>query len=341
MFNPVTANSLPPGIDGEKIAQQVDRMLKSEVFRDSPTQQRLLQYVVQESTSGHPKDLKEYNIGVAVFQRGEGFDPRTDSIVRVQMGLLRKRLTAYYQGGGAQDPVIIEVPKGRYLPTFSLPGAPVEESRAKPGEAAAADPESPSLPPSTEKRTGRRTSWWVAIAAIAATGAGIWIWQDRRKPAPPVLEDSAHFSATQHALWKPFLGPGRRTLLVVGTPLFISLQSGLYVRDSEVNEPEQIAQSKKMKELGALAPRSSWSTEIYTGIGEAMGVSLLTRFFATNETDLPLLRNRLARWQDATDGNLILLASLRFHTLNRELDLPSDFVLMDRPQHAPAIQPPR
>jgi hypothetical protein len=68
--------------------------------------------------------------------------------------------------------------------------------------------------------------------------------------------------------------------------------------------------------------------EIYTGLGEVVGVNLLGRFFQAAGSDLPLLRNRLTRWEDVTSGNLIFVASLRFHTLNQELNLPSDFVLM-------------
>jgi hypothetical protein len=328
IVNPVV--SLPPsGAEGEKIALQLGSILQSGAFRNSPTQQRLLQYVVQEATTGQSRDLKEYNIGVAVFQRGHQFDPRTDSIVRVQMGLLRKRLAAYYQKEGSEDTLLIEIPKGRYLPTFAArqPGATAPE---------------PGIVEPTPKEPARhflRGKLWWSLAALGVLLAAFLLLHrpgaNEQTSSPPAK--TAGFIAADHPLWKGFLASNQRTLLLVGAPLFVNLPDGLYVRDSRVNEPEQIAKSKRMTELGATAPRTTWSTEIYTGIGEVMGVSLLTRFFAHSHSDLPLLRNRLARWQDVTDGNLILLASLRFHTLNRELELPSDFQLQDMAHRVPSI----
>jgi hypothetical protein len=96
-------SSNEPGSAAGLAVAQAERILASEVFRDSPTQQRLFRYIVQESLSGSHRDLKEYNIGVSVFQRGAEFDPRADSIVRVQMGVLRKRLQQYYSGAGSAD----------------------------------------------------------------------------------------------------------------------------------------------------------------------------------------------------------------------------------------------
>jgi hypothetical protein len=71
--------------------------------------------------------------------------------------------------------------------------------------------------------------------------------------------------------------------------------------------------------------------EIYTGIGEAEGASLLSRFFTHAGIDLPLIRNRHTRWQDLSAGNLIFLASLRFRTLGSELDRPTDFQFVTEP----------
>ena len=48
------------------------------------------------------------------------FDPRSDSIVRVEVSRLRGRLDLYYATEGASDPVRIRVPKGSYVPTFEV-----------------------------------------------------------------------------------------------------------------------------------------------------------------------------------------------------------------------------
>ena len=53
-----------------------------------------------------------------VFGRGEAFDPRTDTIVRVQARRLRSKLKDYYDAEGQTDPIVIELPKGHYGVTF-------------------------------------------------------------------------------------------------------------------------------------------------------------------------------------------------------------------------------
>ena len=63
--------------------------------------------------------MKEYTLGVDVFDRGSDFDPRTDTIVRVQARRLRARLAEYYAGPGAADPVVIGLPKGSYAVSFT------------------------------------------------------------------------------------------------------------------------------------------------------------------------------------------------------------------------------
>jgi hypothetical protein len=46
----------------------------------------------------------------------------TDPIVRVQARNLRLRLERYYAGLGAQDPLVIEMPQGTYVPVFRRRG---------------------------------------------------------------------------------------------------------------------------------------------------------------------------------------------------------------------------
>ncbi|MDA0207145.1 MAG: hypothetical protein O2795_17590, partial [Acidobacteria bacterium] len=60
--------------------------------------------------------LKEYAIGLNVFDRRESFDPRTDTIVRVQARGLRQRLKRHYSDEGRSSKLVIEVPKGGYAP---------------------------------------------------------------------------------------------------------------------------------------------------------------------------------------------------------------------------------
>ncbi|WP_375174308.1 tetratricopeptide repeat protein [Pseudooceanicola sp.] len=79
---------------------------------------RILSYIVTESIEGRSGRIKAYSIAQDVLHRGSDFDPTTDSIVRVEMKRLRESLEHYYATTGRDDPVRIEIPRGRYVPVF-------------------------------------------------------------------------------------------------------------------------------------------------------------------------------------------------------------------------------
>lgn len=103
---------------------QLSRILASRTFANAPSLSRLLRYLVEQTLEGHADRLKEYSLGVDVFDRGTAFDPRTETIVRVQARRLRDKLAQYYATEGRLDPVVIELPKGHYVPTFCDRPAP-------------------------------------------------------------------------------------------------------------------------------------------------------------------------------------------------------------------------
>src|SRR5262245_5876474 len=97
----------------EPVSAQVARIAASPQFAQSERLQRFLRLAVDSARAGDA--LKEYRIGVEVFDRGPGFDPRTDPIVRVQAAKLRSKLIEYYATLGANDVVVISIPKGSYV----------------------------------------------------------------------------------------------------------------------------------------------------------------------------------------------------------------------------------
>jgi hypothetical protein len=80
--------------------------------------ERFLTLAVERALMGHPEELKEYALGRDVFNRGEDYDPRVDSIVRVEAQRLRRKLREYYDSYGANDTVIVEFHPGSYVPFF-------------------------------------------------------------------------------------------------------------------------------------------------------------------------------------------------------------------------------
>jgi TolB-like protein len=111
----------------EEIRLQLDRLLASGVFANADRMSGFLRYVVQRAIAGESDQVKEYVIGVAVFDRDEQYDPRLDSIVRVEARRLRSKLDEYYATDGREDPLVIRMPRGSYAPTFErrVPGSPV------------------------------------------------------------------------------------------------------------------------------------------------------------------------------------------------------------------------
>lgn len=100
------------------VEEQLNRILRSGLFINSRRLSEFLRYAVSATLKGRKEQIKEYLIGVDVFGRNRSYDPRTDPVVRVEAGRLRTKLTEYYQTEGQTDDVIIELPKGGYVPIF-------------------------------------------------------------------------------------------------------------------------------------------------------------------------------------------------------------------------------
>jgi TolB-like protein/tetratricopeptide (TPR) repeat protein len=92
--------------------------------------QRFLRFAVDREMAGDRDGLKEYTIGVEVFDRPPEFDPRIDSIVRVEARRLRKKLAQYYEGEGASSDVRITLPEGSYVPLVQCAQEPEPEPPA-------------------------------------------------------------------------------------------------------------------------------------------------------------------------------------------------------------------
>lgn len=109
----------PRPVSPGDVRAQLDRILESRWFRNAQRLRRFLQFTVGCALEGTVDQLKESVLGRVVFDRGAQYDPRTDSIVRVESQRLRRRLRDYYENEGLQDPVSIAFYSGSYIPRFS------------------------------------------------------------------------------------------------------------------------------------------------------------------------------------------------------------------------------
>jgi hypothetical protein len=101
-----------------EVLAALERIASSEMLRSSPKLTAFLRFVVGATLRGEGDRIKGYTIAVEALGRGKDFDPQLDPIVRVEAGRLRRAMTRYYAGPGAADAVVIEIPRGTYVPVF-------------------------------------------------------------------------------------------------------------------------------------------------------------------------------------------------------------------------------
>jgi TolB-like protein len=168
-----------------EVRAALEQVLGSSLFANGGRASSLLRYLVEQTLAGGGDRLKEYVVGVELFGRGDQFDPRVDTIVRVEARRLRARLDEYYAGPGAADLVRIEIPRGSYVPTFALAGAAVAAAGVVEPDVETAPPPEGSLPSfvapaplpaptasgEAERAAARRPVVWLAGAALVAVVA--------------------------------------------------------------------------------------------------------------------------------------------------------------------------
>ncbi len=105
-------------MEAQRIRRQLDRILASSAFSEAERAQKFLRFIVELALTSRNHEIKESVIAVEVLGRAPSFDPRADPIVRVEAGRLRSRLVSYYDSEGSGDAVVIDLPKGGYVPEF-------------------------------------------------------------------------------------------------------------------------------------------------------------------------------------------------------------------------------
>jgi serine/threonine-protein kinase len=155
------------------IREELDRILASPAFSAAERRKRLLRFLVERALQEDRAALKESVIAVEVFERDPAYDPKIDSVVRVEIGRLRSRLLEYYSTQGQSDAVRIDIPKGSYCAVFTLSGreagtTPVAESTS-------------AIPLPDQPARGHIGRLWLAMAAAAVLLASVGLWKVSRR----------------------------------------------------------------------------------------------------------------------------------------------------------------
>jgi serine/threonine-protein kinase len=153
--------------EGQAVRQELDRVLKSAVFTRNDRLSAFLRFVVDECLEGRGGGLKESVIAIEVFGRKPDYNPKRDPIVRNEASRLRARLSQYYGEEGKADPLVIDLPRGGYVPVFRevvAAGGPIKKDEAV----------RPAPP------AGARKLIAVALLLVILAGAAWW-WLGRRR----------------------------------------------------------------------------------------------------------------------------------------------------------------
>lgn len=288
---------------------ELDRILQSRFLRESKQLCALLTHAVHETLAGREDGLKEYILGLQVFNRPPDYDPRNDAIVRVQASLLRKRLADYYEHEGRDSALRIELPRGGYMVRF------VE------GKDAALDVPPDVLPQAEElplQQIGRGRYWptlltGIAVGALLATMVALWQNRDRwpRKPASP-------------AMWGSIIDSKAETVVSFGVPLFFAGGNGFFVRDTSVNTIfEDTGRIKKLFDAFGYTFRPQ--EDVYTGIGDAIGTHYVANWLKDHGVRTTVANSNYLGLSDIEDKNLVVVSSARFQTLLQQLKRPNLF----------------
>lgn len=214
-------------LDRESCLLLLQRVAGSAPLRRANRLQELLQFLGKSALNDGRAQLHEQEIGVKVFGRPENYDTSIDNIVRTNVSDLRKRIETYFANEGAQEPVVIEIPRGRYLPVFRLR---VAEAAPDPSDTAD-QPEPEVLPdlaiPDTKPETQSRSKTFQSVAAIvlilvlAASCALLWLRLRAFEHALHPWKDSPSVAA----FWSDFLGASDKTDVILPDTSFGLIES--------------------------------------------------------------------------------------------------------------------
>ena len=290
----------------EEIHAQVDRLIQSKTFETSEVHRKLLQYLAEKSINGEADRLKEYTIGLEAFGKPPTYDPKHDSIVRLQVGRLRQKLTTYYTSEAPGDPVVVNLPKGAFKLNFE-PAAVV-----------------PVASPPVPQPRQRLPLAMLAVAILWALISTAGYLRLRAREAPVM----ATWTGDLESLWAPFLGTERPLLVCLGTPLFVRIPDLGFFRDPKVNDWQEVRKSERFgRFLKAAGGKDVLPVYPFTGAGEASAVVLLSKLLAGRKREVLLTRSNLLSWQQIMDDDVVFVGPPKFNPQLQTTALTQDLVM--------------
>jgi hypothetical protein len=265
--------------------QQIDKLIKSHSLHSSESLCKLLRYLAEHSLDHPGIALKEYQIATEVLGRPAGFDPQSDSTVRVQAGRLRVKLAEYYAHEGPGDPIVVEIPKGSYALTFHV-------RTAKSGALAAAPLVfEPPLPKPEPARFTRGWVIWVAVFSVllAASLATSAILLSQRLHMQAAVSQTV--PAAYQIFWSRFVAAPQPPWVIFSNANFVGRpQTNMRYYNPSTDSREAVL-------------------DHYTGVGEVLAIHELDRVFGMLNRQLRVKRGALFSLDDVKNNDLIFIGS--------------------------------
>jgi hypothetical protein len=285
--------------DRDASLSQVDRLVTSQLLHGSESLCKLLRYLAKHALDHPGSPIKEYQIATEVFGRSDDFDPQVDSMVRVQAGRLRLKLTEYYNTEGLEDPIVVELPKGTYVVSF--------HPRNTPGGRAGTPP---AMHPEDRSPAWQGYRNWLIMAlslAVVLVGAtAVILALSASRNSAQALEADAVPPAFG-VFWKGFTSGPEEPWVIFSNAKF-------------VGRPEvALRYYDPRKDNGVIF-------DSYTGVGEVLAVHELDHLFGRLHRQIRVKRGSLFSLDDAKNNNLIFVGSPLENLTLLELPDTQEFV---------------
>jgi hypothetical protein len=301
---------------------QVERIFQSRAFRTSDVLRHLLSYLVDASLAGTAEDLKEYTVAVDALGKPASYDPRQESAVRMQVARLRQKLAEYYRTEGADDPVVVDLPKGGFRVVFE-PRKPAFEQVQVPEPAV----EERAISKWQHREIVLAVSLGVAISALAVA-AFLALHFQREAARATSGEPAVPWTPEIQQLWEPILSSNRPLVVCIATPLSVLIPGYGFVREFGVNDWEDVPKSKAIAALKeALHAQTAQPTFGYTGVGTASAGLLLGQFLGARQKSLVVTRANLLSLPELMEENVVFLGPLTGDREIRALRVDQEILL--------------
>ena len=301
------------------LLDQVERILHSEELRGSEVLRRLLRFLATKSVSGEADSLKEYSVAIDGLGKPSAYDPRHNSAVRIQVGRLRQKLTDYYRREGEHDPILIDIPKGRFKLKFELRNKPESIDPSPVLDDVAIAMTSPEPSRSLRRLKGFQFAASVTAGILLALAAGaIYNAIKPTRAKATQVAYTASWNPEMEDLWQPFMATDRPMIVAIEDPLFVELdgKTGIYYRDRTLNTWDAITSSPSIGSLrSALKTHEMAPSHYYTAFGEVDASFLLAKTLGSRVPNLIVVKTSDLSMREFAENNVVFvgLANLFFN----------------------------